>query len=64
MGVTATNEELEELRQTIVSGAQSVEADSRKVVYRPLDDQLRILQLADEARGTPRRRRVAFSRGY
>jgi hypothetical protein len=63
--VKASEAELEELRETIVGGVQSVEADGRKVVYRSLDDQLRVLQLADEARtGKPRRRKVAFSRGY
>lgn len=65
MGVNATEEELEELRKTIVLGAQSVEADGRKVVYRSLDDQLRIQQLAEEQRaGRSRRRLTAFSRGY
>ena len=65
MGATATDAELEELRACIVGGVQSVEADGRKLVYRSLDDQLRVHQLLDEARtGKPRRRLTAFSKGY
>jgi hypothetical protein len=63
--VKATTEELELLRENIVAGLQSVEADGRKVVYRSLHDQLRVQQLVDEARtGKPRRRLTTFSKGY
>jgi hypothetical protein len=64
MAVSATEEELEELRATIVGGAQSVEADGRKVVYRSLMDLLHVRQLLSEAAGRARRRLTAFSRGY
>lgn len=65
MPVTASDEETEELRKVAVSGVQSVEADGRKVVYRSLDDQLRILdQTAQASSSKPRRRFAAFSRGY
>lgn len=61
----ASDEEREELRKVAVSGVQSVEADGRKVVYRPLDDQLRVLGEIDRAAsGQPRRRYAAFSKGW
>jgi len=63
--ITASDEEREELRKVAVSGVSSVEADGRKVVYRPLDDQLRILSEVDRAAaGKPRRRFVSFSKGW
>lgn len=63
--LTASDEEREELRKVAVSGVQSVEADGRKVVYRPLDDQLRVLGEIDQsASGKSRRRYVAFSKGW
>jgi hypothetical protein len=61
--ITATEDEREELRKVAVSGVQSVEADGRKVVYRPLDDQLRVLSELGRA-GRSRRRYVAFSKGW
>ena len=65
MAVSATDDELEELRKAAVSGIQSVEADGRKVVYRPLDDQLRILTQADPSNSpNSRRRKFTFGRGY
>lgn len=64
MGVTATEEELEALRKAAVSGVQSVEADGRKVVYRSLDDQLRVIDQVEAGATPKRRRKVEFSRGY
>jgi hypothetical protein len=65
MGISASDLELEELRKIAVSGVQSVESDGRKIVYRSLDDQLRILDEASQAAsGAPRRRLAIFSRGY
>jgi hypothetical protein len=61
--ITATEDEREELRKVAVSGVQSVEADGRKVVYRPLDDQLRVLSELGRA-GRSRRRYVAFAKGW
>jgi hypothetical protein len=61
--LTASDEEREELRKVAVSGVQSVEADGRKVVYRPLDDQLRVLDELGRA-GKSRRRLVSFSKGW
>ena len=65
MTITATEEELEELRKVAVSGVQSVESDGRKVVYRSLDDQMRVIDVVTaNATGKLRRRLAAFSRGY
>lgn len=65
MGITATEEELEELRKVAVSGVQSVESDGRKVVYRSLADQQSILDSASGSAGASKRRRfVSFSKGY
>lgn len=65
MGIEATEEELEELRKVAVSGIQSVESDGRKVVYRSLDDQQRILDAGTGASGAAKRRRfVDFDKGY
>lgn len=65
MGIRASDEELEELRKVAVSGVQSIESDGRKVVYRSLDDQLRVLnEAADANAGKPRRRFASHSRGY
>ena len=61
MAVTATEEELEALRKATVSGVQSVEADGRKVVYRSLDDQLRVL---GDLKGRKRRRKAVVSSGW
>jgi hypothetical protein len=63
--ITATEEEAEELRKVAVSGVQSVESDGRKVVYRSLNDQLRVLDVVtSNATGKLRRRLAAFSRGH
>jgi hypothetical protein len=64
VGITATDEEAEELRKVAVSGVQSVESDGRKVVYRSLDDQLRVLGevQASSSSGTSKRRRLAVFR--
>lgn len=67
MAITATDEEAEELRKVAVSGVQSVESDGRKVVYRSLDDQLRVLGevQASSSSGSARRRRfAAFRSGW
>ena len=65
VGVTATEEEAEELRKIAVSGVQSVEADGRKVVYRSLDDQLRVLdEASNAASGRPRRRKATTVSGW
>lgn len=65
MGISASDLEREELRKVAVSGVQSVESDGRKVVYRSLDDQLRLLDEVDrDATKKPRRRLAYFSRGY
>lgn len=65
MGISASDLEKEELRKVAVSGVQSVESDGRKVVYRSLDDQLRVLEEVDRtANRKPRRRLAYFSRGY
>lgn len=65
MGIEATEEEAEELRKVAVSGVQSVESDGRKVVYRSLDDQLRILnEVKQSSTGKPRRRLAIFRSGY
>lgn len=65
MPITATEAEAEELRKIAVSGVQSVESDGRKVVYRALDDQLRVLDTVQaQASGKPRRRLASFSKGY
>lgn len=64
MGVDASDEELEELRQAAASGIKSVEADGRRVEYRPLDEQLRVIDAVEVKNGKKRRRFVSFSRGY
>ena len=64
MSITASEQEAEELRKVAVSGVQSVESDGRKVVYRSLDDQLRILGEVQAGAGKSRRRLVQFARGY
>lgn len=67
MAITATEEEAEELRKIAVSGVQSVESDGRKVVYRSLDDQLRVLgeaQASSSSGGAKRRRLAAFRSGW
>lgn len=66
MGITATDEEAEELRKVAVSGVQSVESDGRKVVYRSLDDQLRVLGevQASSSSATKRRRLAVFRSGW
>lgn len=72
MPLRATDQEAEELRKVAISGVQSVEADGRKIVYRSLADQLRVLgevqataaEGAGAGGGAGRRRRVAFCRGY
>lgn len=65
MPITATEKEAEELRKVAVSGVQSVESDGRKVVYRSLNDQLRILgEVAQQTGGKVRRRLAAFRSGW
>jgi hypothetical protein len=63
VSLKASDDEVEELRKVAVSGVQSVEADGRKVVYRSLDDQLRVLDQAQASLGRSRRRLAKFSRG-